>query len=640
MTFSLVVALGAISARADEPSDRVTTGPTAEPSVQDQYKAMVVLATAQRKNQARISTQPLVAGSTDHTSETVNRYFSFLWRSSDVTYTAADDATFLRRASLALNGVPAGRQEAMAFLADDSPQKRAAKVEELLTNNRYADYWGFRLRAWIIDMREVAGESTDFLTLYHYARKAMAENRNWRQIAEDLLQSQDSTTNDGRANFGVYFDGKPNEFADAAVRLFLGVNLACAQCHDHPYITDWKRESYWGLAAYFARARVWSFNDDPNVVKIMERVPLLGRAEHSISTLPGGDFAVDQPYLSNGENRAVADIDEGEINIPDLKNVHIQPTPLGGLPVTDADSKPQSRRAQFVTWMVADKGFSRAVVNRLWLELTGRGFVADVEGFSPENEPDYEELLDELADGFVQHGHDLKWLMRTIVLSDVFQAAQGNSEDADVVWHQWKPRLLNSDQWHDSVVRVTGEEDRMYQVGAELAPLLAEERRSRQQKRKVLLAEAVVQLKKGRFAQLASQLPKFEAVSEDGIRDITEAERKQLKELRSQYANAGGLLKDTRGEARRSGSLSTESLCRMNGKLVSQCLQHGLAASQIASIPDVGERLDAVYLAVLGRHANELERTRLAGVGSDMSVKDTVKDLVWVLMQTAEFQTF
>ena len=207
------------------------------------------LAAADAPPPAVMPHQQLPSGGIEHSATTIDRYFTELWNQQKLgPIGIIGDAAFLRRVSLALNGTPATAAEVRAFLADNSANKRQAKVNQLLSRSHYADYWGFRLRDWITALREVKGQGTNLTTLYQYGRQAMAENRSWARIATDLIATQGNIAIDGRANFGVYFDGEPNEYADAITRLFLGRNLACAQCHDHPYISDWKQEHYWGLS--------------------------------------------------------------------------------------------------------------------------------------------------------------------------------------------------------------------------------------------------------------------------------------------------------------------------------------------------------------------------------------------------------
>ena len=110
---------------------------------------------------------------------------------------------------------PPTASEVLEFLDVDSPDKREGKVEELLTRSRYADYWGFRFRDWVTQIRQVKGQSTNLVTLYYYGRQAMAENRSWSRIASDLLATDGDVSQHGWANFALYFDTEPNEVADA-----------------------------------------------------------------------------------------------------------------------------------------------------------------------------------------------------------------------------------------------------------------------------------------------------------------------------------------------------------------------------------------------------------------------------------------
>ena len=601
------------------------------------WLALPLAAWADEGPGARLPHRELPPGAIDHAAALVDRYFEKLWADSGTAPAKLiDDAAFLRRSSLALNGVPPMAKEVVAFVADTLPEKRAAKVDELLVRSRYADYWAFRLRSWITELREVKGQGTNLMTLYRYARQAMAENRSWTRIASDLVGTQGNIALDGRANFGVYFDGEPNELAEAASRLFLGTNLACAQCHTHPYVDEWTQETYWGLAAYFARTQMW----DINIVgkpKFDERFPEIGRSESSVSTLPGGDAAIDG---GGGENRAIADVEEGEMVLPDPeKSQQVTPTPLGGSPIENVDTRPLSRRRQLTAWIVQPDNpyVARAAVNRFWLELTGRGFVSTSDGFSPINPVRHEPLLRQLADQFAGHQHDLKWLLRTIVLSRVFQTAHG--ADGDDTWHCARRRTLNSDQWHDTVLRVTGEEKRIYTLAADLEPLLSEARNRRVLRRRRLLDVAATRLRGGRFASLGELLPTVDLSTELGPVNLTESDRVRLQNLLRQYTEIGSWLQKSRSQARASMSPTSEALLRMNGQAVASALGHGTAAADISTLRAPGKRLDAVFLSVLGRGPSADERKALQPA-LERADRERVADLLWVLIQSTEFQTF
>ena len=152
--------------------------------------------------------------------------------------------------------MPPTADEVLAFNRDLATDKREVKVNELLKQSRYADYWAFRQRQWIVDLRESVGQGTNFVSLYQYLRASLAENRKWDVVARDLVATQGAIQRDGRANFGIFFDGESNEYAEAAMRLFLGTNLACAQCHDDPYVEQYKRESLGAFRFFWADRNV------------------------------------------------------------------------------------------------------------------------------------------------------------------------------------------------------------------------------------------------------------------------------------------------------------------------------------------------------------------------------------------------
>ena len=585
----------------------------------------------------------LPEGKKQHAASVIDSYFEGYWKEQKVRPAGEiNDAQFLRRLNLVLHGAPTTAKELKDFLKNPSPDKRRKTIDDLLKSSRFADYFAFRLRQWVVDLREVKGQGTNLTTLYQYFRQAVAENRNWATIATDLIQTQGNIALDGRANFGVYFDGEPNEVADAASRLFLGTNLGCAQCHDHPWVDRWKRKSYWGLAAFFARSEMW----DINVVgkdKFDVRFPDVGRAETSISSLPGGDASIDG---GGGENRAYADVGKGEVTLPDpedpQKSTVIMPTPLGGKPLKAADSGALSRRGQFAAWVVGpdNRRFPRSAVNRFWHELLGRGFVARPDDFRPDMLPKHDKLLDRLADGFRQRQYDIKWLIRTIVSSRVFRlAAEAVEGSTDKHWHGSLRRQLNSDQWHDSVLRVTGENRRALTIAKQLQPLLTEERVLRLQKRRKLIIEGAKKIRKGPFPHLAKALPSIDSVPQEKKAKLSGKDRTRLKPLRGQYEELGKRFEASRSRARRSMSPTTEALFRMNGDFVTGAINDGMAAQEISKLATPQERLDRIYLTVLGRQPTPAEKKKLVPFLTKFK-KHAIPDLLWVLIQTVEFQSY
>ena len=578
-------------------------------------------------------------GDTDHAAAVVDAYFAGHWSALDIDPPESiGDATFLRRASLALNGVPPSAAEVVAFVESTEPEKREAKVNQLLCRSHYADYWAFRLRHWIVNLRESKGQGTNYTTLYQYCREALGDNRGWDVIARDLLATQGAINKDGRANLGIFFDGEPNEYAEAAMRLFLGTNLACAQCHDDPYVERFTRESYWGLAAFFGRIDMW----DGNVVaaeRFAERFPPIGRSEASISTMPGGDAAIDG---GGGENRAIADMDEGEVEMPDPQQPRTMvPTPFGGDPIVDVDEGVKTRRDRFADWVTGPerKNLARAAVNRFLIELVGRGFVDSYDGFGPDANVRHEPLLNMLSDEFVARQFDLKWLCRTIVLSCLFQRPHGEGPSAEEHWQWASRRHLNSDQWYNAVLRATGKEERVYELAQRVAVLLEEERRARVDERRKLLVEGAELLKQGPFPHLADRLPPLPDGTPLEPVEMEPKERDQLAELRNQYRSEGNQLQSWRKNSRMLMSATSEALLRMNSPLIATSLGQGGRLDEIASLPSPAERLNAAFLHALGRFPSQEERTTFSATTADPSA-EKIGDLIWALFQSTEFQTY
>ena len=587
---------------------------------------------------AALPNRQLPEGNADHAATLIDLYLSGFWEGSQVAATGiVDDATFLRRASLAIVGAPPAAETARAFIEDASTDKREVAVNGLLRESQYADYWAFRQRQWILELRESVGQGTNFVSLYQYLRQALAENRSWDRVARDLVATQGAIKKDGRANFGIYFDGEPNEYAEAAMRLFLGINLACAQCHDDPYVDEYKRDSYWGLSAFFGRIEMW----DGNLVapeRFAERFPDIGRSEYSVSTLPGGDAAIDG---AGGENRAVADVDTGEVQLPHPENPQTMiPTPLGGEPMVGADEGTRSRRELFADWLTGSQRqkMARAIVNRYFLELTGRGFVDRADGFAPSKPVRHAALLDQIARNLVSHEFDIKWLIRTIVLSKVFQLKFDDEPSAHEAWHAAERRRLNSDQWFNSVLRVTGREEAIYLVGEQVRSLLEEETACRIDQRKRLLVEGEEKLRSGPFPHLADRLPAPPGDFVQSESALTEQEREEQKKIRQTYIALGKNLSGHRSSARTEMSPTSEALMRMNGLLLAESLRQGTSVTQIESLESGQNKIEQAYLTVLARFPG-VEESRKVLAMMEQNADFKINDLMWALIQTNEFQS-
>jgi hypothetical protein len=295
---------------------------------------------------------------------------------------AADDATFLRRASLDAIGRLPSAEEVRRFLADTSSDKRDRLVDELLARSEYADRWA---NLWADLLRpnpyRVGIKST--LSLDTFLRESFARNVPYDRFVADLLTATGSVWRNGAAV--LYRDRRsPDEVVTTVSQLFLGVRLECAKCHQHPFEV-YGQGDFYGLAAFFSRVGYQGTGLSPPI--------------------SGGDEAV---FVKP----------DGEVRHP-LTDAVLPPTPLGGAPLTAVEGDP---REQLVAWLRGPDHptFAAAAVNRIWAEFFGQGIVDPVDDLRATNPPSNPELLAALAADFRGHGFDQKRLIATIMKSRLY----------------------------------------------------------------------------------------------------------------------------------------------------------------------------------------------------------------------------
>lgn len=296
----------------------------------------------------------------------------------------AGDATFLRRAHLDVIGRLPTPDEARAFLADTSHDKRARLVDRLLDRPEYADYWASKWMDLLRPNPYRVGIKAVF-NLDGWIRDAFRRNLPYDQFVRQIVTAQGSTFDEGPAT--IFRDRRePIEIAPVVSQLFLGIRLECAKCHHHPF-ESWGQEQFYEFAAYFAR---------------------VGRKGVGLS-----------PPISGGEE-IVFTARSGSVTHP-LSGKVLPPRPLFGSAPVDNDPDADPREA-LARWMTAPENpyFARVMANRVWAELMGRGIVDPVDDLRATNPPSNGPLLDALAEDFRNHGYDIKYLIRTIMASSVY----------------------------------------------------------------------------------------------------------------------------------------------------------------------------------------------------------------------------
>jgi hypothetical protein len=340
----------------------------------------------------------------------------------------AEDSEFLRRVYLDLGGRIPSVSRARAFLDDTQPEKRRRLVEELLSGPHYVNHFTTVWRNLLVPEAST-GQFARFLEspMEAWLRERLQENAPYDAMVRELItvpygaSMQPFAPNAKPSPIAFYFakEIKPENLAASTGRLFLGIKLECAQCHNHPFAA-WKREQFWSYAAFFSGL---DRRDQGNFVQPLRDVP-----ERRELTIPGTDRVVRAAF------------------------------PDGTQP---AWKPKEASRAALAAWMTRPDNpyFARAAANRIWAHFFGTGLADPVDEIAGgQNAPRQPELLDELARQLSAHHFDLKFLMRAITASKAYQlssTATHKSQDDPHQFARMAVRGLTPEQLFDTLAEAT-----------------------------------------------------------------------------------------------------------------------------------------------------------------------------------------
>ena len=318
----------------------------------------------------------------------------------------ADDATWLRRVTLDLAGRISTVAEMEEYLHDGDPQKAVKAVDRLLASGGFVRHQGqeFATMLQVEDGRRPARS-----VLQDYLEVAFADHRGWDRIFRDLILPNDNDPKQRGA--GEFLKARVKETDRLTIdvsTLFLGVNVSCAQCHDHPHVHAWTQDHFYGLKSFFARTvdvggsvgekEFGSVKYVPNKKK--EKVAPVMFLTGKIIDVPG----------SNEPNKEEKKKEQDRLE--SAKKDKKAPAPPHF-----------SLRAKFVETALQpgeNAYFSRAIVNRLFYRFMGQGMVMPLDQMHVENPASHPALLQWLSRDLVSHQYDLRRLMRGIVLSNAY----------------------------------------------------------------------------------------------------------------------------------------------------------------------------------------------------------------------------
>jgi hypothetical protein len=339
----------------------------------------------------------------------------------------ADDEAFLRRASLDLTGKLPTPGETQAFVADRDLKKRSRQIDRLLASGAYAVNWGRYWRDVITYHTPASGNYLRWQLFDAWLVDQFRCNRPWNEIVAALITATGINDETAPVNYLTCHFGNPVEIAATTSRVFLGVQLQCAQCHDAK-TEPWKREQFHELVAFFGRAKLVQHKDVDN---------------------RGTPYAIEG--RSDGQYYMTAMKDPNRLLV-------VQPRFLTGEAVS-MDATDVERRATLARLVTSRSNpwFARAYVNRIWTALLGWGFYATVNDVSSTAPAQYPGVLDMLAREWTANGYDPRWLFCTITATQAYQRRfQPPAPSSGITPLAVCPRRLRPEQIFDELVRSLG----------------------------------------------------------------------------------------------------------------------------------------------------------------------------------------
>jgi len=353
----------------------------------------------------------------------------------------ADDETYLRRATMDLIGRPPTPKEITEFALDPSADKRARVVERLLQRPEFGENWG---RYWrdVIDFRRADDRALlGAQAIESYLTEQFNKNTPWDQTARSFITATGDVRENGATGIIFAQNGETADITSEVARIFMGIQIQCAQCHDHP--TDrWKRNQFHELAAFFTRVGL-----QPSKIATPQRTFIV--------------FGSDRQRVFKNNNQPHP---EAEHYMPDLKNPTSKGTKM--LPVffltgqkLPEGTPDEQRRSTIAKWITGpqDPWFAKAFVNRVWAELVGEGFYEPVDDIGPDRECNAPETLDYLAKQFADHNYDVKWVFRAITATAAYQRdSRSRHLPGQTPYLANCPQRLRADELFDALTSALG----------------------------------------------------------------------------------------------------------------------------------------------------------------------------------------
>jgi hypothetical protein len=551
----------------------------------------------------------------------------------------ASDEVFLRRVYLDVAGRIPTLGEATEFLDSEDPRRREDLIDRLLSSpdhvsNLY-NFWADTLR--LLERPQANLIADPYLG---YVKDSIRVNKKYDQWVYEMLTADGKSWENPAVGFQLRDDGMPLPYVDNTVRVFLGTQIGCAQCHDHPF-DQWTQYQFYQLAAFTAGTRTRiergsrGFQQQNPANKLINEA----RQKYDKGRVPG-EFQ----GLVRANTYRVSEV-KAALRLPHdyaydnaKPNDVVKPVVLWGeVPSKASGSTP---REQFAAWLASadNPQFSKTIANRLWKRFLGVGLVEPVDDFRDDNPCVNEQLLEYLGAEVIRHDFDLKEFIRTILYSKTYQRTASDYElTSGELYHFPGPtvRRMTAEQVWDSILTLAVHDPWPFQrpTAAEMAPVLdidfatatfdsvkSQAERYRESYFPGTYNRSLNQhAYQGSVLCRASELP-APVPAEHFLRQFGQGDRETINGAQQQ-------------------ATVPQILAMFNGPITHVMLEAGSAiVDDVLAIESTRDRVDAIFLSVLTRTPNaddrriaagELSKTRSDGVGFG--------NIIWGLLNTREF---
>jgi hypothetical protein len=389
----------------------------------------------------------------------INELVAAGWKAAGVSPSpAATDGEWCRRVHLDVIGRIPSLAELEAFMNDSTKSKRLALVDRLLGEeyeDEYARHWT-DIWTGILVGKDVENEMVSRPGMRQYLRRAFAKNIPYDRFVTEIVTATGVNAPGAEGFNGAtnFLAGKMEEngvqAAAKTAQVFLGLQVQCTQCHNHPF-NKGKQNQFWEFNAFFRQTRALRRFEGGMDVRTVEI------ADEDFAGEGGNPEEAELFYeLRNGIKKVAYPVFVDGMAI----------SKSGYLPgkLDDGSEYGVNRRKELASMIIASPLMAKAIVNRFWGFFLGYGFTKPVDDLGDHNEPSNPELLDTLAKQFREQSFDMKTLTKWIVLSHPYalssKAAAGNVKDDPSMgekpaFSHFYLRQMTAEQLYDSLLVAT-----------------------------------------------------------------------------------------------------------------------------------------------------------------------------------------